>query len=192
MAFNSTLLAPPVVENRCDHLQSRSGRTWAHVWSGGHALVRWHPDCAVGHWTGAEQRAGCGGSICYLYCSFGHALSFPSCLPASMEMFVFNSQERETCTLRRARASRISAAVAAFKGNCSVSLPLSLQGAELGWGWLERLKHLADGPLGAGEKVCVCLTVQNKREKHVGAGIWGVSEDQCLLYLYEAEQEESY
>lgn len=106
-------------------------------------------------------------------------------------MFIFNSQERESPRFQRGRPEYQQLWLL-LKGNRSVSLPPSLRRSRLGGCWLERLTHLADGPLGAGENVCVCLTVQNKREKQVGAGIEGVSEDQCLFDFYEAEQEESH
>lgn len=147
--------------------------------------------CAGRRWSGARLRAGWGRRICYLHCSCGHAVRSPSCLPALAEMFIFNSQEREAPRLQR---GRVRPQYQQLKGNCSVSLPRSLQRSRLGWCWLERLKHLADAPPplpGAGENVCVCLTVQNKREKQVGAGIEGVSEDQWLFDFYEAEQQES-
>lgn len=59
--------------------------------------------CALRHSTGARLRAGWGRSICYLHCSCGHALRFPSCLPALAEMFIFNSRERETPRPQRGR-----------------------------------------------------------------------------------------
>lgn len=182
MAFHSTLLAPPVdcwrgwfQDRFLGGEKARRPPAETH----GLALLRWHPGLLLcRNWSGAQLRAGWGRSICYLHCSCGHAFAFslPVCQPPPRCWYLIHKSVKLPGFNVDVDVYVLTINNCCFfffflKGNCWVSLPLSLRRIGLGWCWLERLKHLADGPLGAGENVCICLTVQNKREKQVGAGM---------------------
>lgn len=116
-----------------------------------------------------------------------HSSSFPS-FSFDGEMFIFNSLGTRRVKIvngaQKLWPGCINTWVQCF-GCCAYILlekqwapsPLPLSSQCVQWGfccWLERLKHLADSTLRAGENVSAwlspCLPVQNKREGQVRAG----------------------
>lgn len=110
----------------------------------------------------ARLRVGRGRGIRYLHCSCGHALRFPSCLPALEEMFIFNSQERVSPRLQREHVRPDNSNCSCFTETLLRFSPAAIAEKSVGWVLIREAEHLADGPLGAGENVCVCLTVQKR------------------------------
>lgn len=183
VAFHSMLLAAPVggwccwtqAEQRREQLQSRGQIPGAHGWSSdpglAHTPVRRDPGLCCQ--TSKLCTAACRVRHKYVTAIVALVTPYFAFLSASLgwDVYISFTRARSSQTSMWTWASRLLQLYLLLKGNGSVSLTLSWRRSRLGWCWLERLKHLADGPPGAGENVCFCSTVQNKREKQVGAGL---------------------